>query len=100
VGLKDGEEGSMTADEMQAGLQPLVDEITATAARRYFKTGPGQYGEGDVFLGIKLLLLRNQPAENAFVVDHYHTMSRTMLRYAIERFTPDRCRQYLQGAVG
>ncbi len=235
----------MTADEILARLQALADETTATTARRFFKTGPGQYGEGDVFLGIKVPLLRkvaadcrgmpvaeaekllhsplhecrmlallvlvqafargdesvrqatydlylrntarinnwdlvdcsaehivggflrerdtaplyrlarssslwerriavlatfhfirrddftstfgvarllladkedlihkavgwmlrevgkrDQPAEEAFLVDHYQTMPRTMLRYAIERFTLDRRRQYLQGEVG
>jgi 3-methyladenine DNA glycosylase AlkD len=43
---------------------------------------------------------RDQPAEEAFLVDHYRTMPRPMLRYAIERFTQDRRRQYLQGEVG
>src|SRR4051794_14760843 len=43
----------MTAGEIRARLQALGDAQTARNLQRFFKTGPGQYGEGDVFLGIK-----------------------------------------------
>jgi len=39
-------------------LLALADPERAEGARRYFKTGPGQYGEGDKFLGIRAPVLR------------------------------------------
>ncbi len=38
-------------------------------------------------------------AEEEFLVRHYKTMPRTMLRYAIERFPKERREQYLKGLV-
>jgi 3-methyladenine DNA glycosylase AlkD len=48
----------MTADEIQARLLGLADPDTARSMRRFFKTGPGQYGDGDQMLGIKVPKLR------------------------------------------
>jgi 3-methyladenine DNA glycosylase AlkD len=43
----------MTAGEIQDRLRALGNPAAAAFAARYFKTGPGQYGEGDVFLGLR-----------------------------------------------
>lgn len=44
--------------EIQSRLRSLASPETARIQRGFFKTGPGQYGEGDVFLGITVPLIR------------------------------------------
>lgn len=39
-------------------LQSLRDDAQSTILQRFFKTGPGQYGEGDEFFGIKVPQIR------------------------------------------
>lgn len=44
----------MTGLPLLAALEELSDPEQAHHAQRFFKTGPGAYGEGDVFLGIRV----------------------------------------------
>jgi 3-methyladenine DNA glycosylase AlkD len=49
---------SATAGEVEAKLKSIADAEKAQILQRFFKTGPGQYGEGDKFLGIQVPELR------------------------------------------
>lgn len=43
----------MSYNEIQSKLQELSNPQHALLLQRFFKTGKGQYGEGDIFLGIR-----------------------------------------------
>jgi len=53
----------MTVREIRDKLHNLADEEKAELLQGFFKTGPGQYGEGDVFLGITVPKLRKLAKE-------------------------------------
>ncbi|RDI66542.1 DNA alkylation repair protein [Nocardia pseudobrasiliensis] len=43
-----------TAAEVQRALAAAADPADAIHLQRFFKTGPGEYGEGDIFLGVRV----------------------------------------------
>lgn len=45
-------DADLTAEAVQAALARLASPERAAGSARFFKTGPGQYGEGDVFIGV------------------------------------------------
>ncbi len=47
------------AAEVLKKLQNLADPIKAKNSAWFFKTGPGQYGEGDVFIGLTVPQIRS-----------------------------------------
>lgn len=44
----------VTADEIIATMEDMTDEKQREVLCRFFKTAPGQYGDGDKFLGIRV----------------------------------------------
>ena len=53
-----------TAAEVLARLEQLGDAEDARFLQGYFRTGPGEYGEGDRFLGIRVPALRTLVREH------------------------------------
>ena len=91
-------------------MNTLLQEITARADEgqveglsRFFKTGPGQYGEGDKFLGIKVPVTREvvkacwretslQDLE-ACIASEYHEVRLAALLALVEIFKHNKARQ-------
>jgi 3-methyladenine DNA glycosylase AlkD len=48
----------MTGAALKRDLKAAGTPKRASGAARYFKTGPGQYGEGDIFIGVTVPALR------------------------------------------
>ncbi|MCP4650530.1 MAG: DNA alkylation repair protein [PVC group bacterium] len=49
----------MVRGGIKSKLKKLACKKTAEQLQRFFKTGPGEYGEGDIFYGIKVPVLRD-----------------------------------------
>ncbi|MFC1866947.1 DNA alkylation repair protein [Thermodesulfobacteriota bacterium] len=50
----------MKVTQLSKALRDLANPVIAEHSRRFFKTGKGEYGEGDKFLGIRIPILRKQ----------------------------------------
>jgi 3-methyladenine DNA glycosylase AlkD len=53
----------MKAAEARTKLHALASPDVAASSARFFKTGPGQYGEGDIFIGVRVPALRKLARE-------------------------------------
>jgi 3-methyladenine DNA glycosylase AlkD len=53
----------MTARRVQTRLRSLADPGFAAVSTRFFKTGPGEYGDGDVFIGVRVPAIRKVAKE-------------------------------------
>lgn len=90
----------MTSDRIDAAaalreLQALGSPDAARFAQRFFRTGPGEYGEGDVFLGIRVPVIRelsrryrSMPLEEltALLESGYHEARFLALVLLVHRF--------------
>jgi 3-methyladenine DNA glycosylase AlkD len=72
------------ASAISKELRALASPETAANLQRFFKTGPGQYGEGDVFLGIKVPPLR------ALAKQHRNADLATITRLLESRYHEER----------
>ena len=52
-----------TAKEVQKRLKKLSNPEHAAISQRFFKTGPGEYGAGDIFIGVRVPVLRKLAGE-------------------------------------
>lgn len=52
-------EHSSSIIELRQELLKFADPLRAAHSARFFRTGPGEYGEGDQFLGVKVPLQRS-----------------------------------------
>ncbi len=49
----------MNLNELEKAMAEAADSDIADHSKRFFKTGPGEYGEGDRFMGIRVPVLRS-----------------------------------------
>ncbi|MBL8684206.1 MAG: DNA alkylation repair protein [Myxococcales bacterium] len=48
----------LVAEDVQRALRAVADPSRASVQMRFFKAGPGEYGEGDVFIGVQVPVQR------------------------------------------
>jgi len=82
--------------QLQQRYRTKADSVKAEHAKRFFKTGPGQYGEGDQFLGIRVpdtrsFLLATDALSEAELVEllqsHWHEERLLALLALVRRFS-------------
>lgn len=54
-----------TAEDVMTSIAEIADPERAVFLQRYFKTGPGEYGEGDIFAGLRVPAVRKIAKEFA-----------------------------------
>jgi len=48
----------MSIETIKSDFKKLANPVIAAHSQRFFKTGKGEYGEGDIFLGIRVPVIR------------------------------------------
>ena len=69
---------------IRADVEKASNPVDASFLQRFFKTGPGEYGEGDLFRGIRV------PALRALVKTHSRASFNTLLSLIKSRYHEDR----------
>lgn len=99
---------SATAQEIITELQRLGNPEKAVHLSRFFKTGPGEYGEGDLFLGITVpqqRLVARKYRETDLEVLHellmspFHEVRLTALLILLEQFQKNKTEAFRQTCV-
>ena len=99
-----------TADDVRSALAELSNPADAVELQRYFKTGPGEYGEGDVFIGVRVPATRKVVARyrglpydeiDALLDDpvHEHRLAGVLLLVEATRRDPERAAERYLAAV-
>lgn len=57
----------MTASTIRKRLREYSDKKKAAVLQRFFKTGPGEYAEGDVFIGVMVPYSRKIALEHKYI---------------------------------
>ena len=86
----------MTLKSLKQNLREIADPEKAEHSMRFFKTGKGEYGEGDKFLGVKVPVLRQQakkygdielPDIKKLLKSPYHEERLCALIILVQKFT-------------
>lgn len=98
----------MTSQTILSALQALGNSEKAAHLSRFFKTGPGQYGEGDRFLGVtvpeqRLIAKKYQHAElpvlKELITSPYHEVRLTGLLILVEQFKKNKQTAFRQTCI-
>lgn len=86
----------MKASSVKKDLQRIADPEKAVTLARFFKTGKGEYGEGDIFIGIKVPDQRNVarrfrelplPELKTLLSDPVHECRLTALMILVDKYS-------------
>ena len=97
-----------TAQDIIAELNALGNPDKAAHLSRFFKTGKGQYGEGDLFLGITVPEQRSialkyrkatPPVLAELISSPYHEIRLTGLLILVDQFTKNKDEAFRQTCV-
>jgi 3-methyladenine DNA glycosylase AlkD len=93
-------------DEIQKEIRSLADPKRAKTFAWFFKTGPGQYGEGDKFLGLNTPQMRRISRKHFQTVSladldklirsPYHEERSIVIQMLVHKFAQIRCRERQQ----